>query len=268
MLRVLSLGAGVQSTVMALLGAEGAFGPPPDCAVFADTGAEPRGVYDHLDWLEAQLPFPVHRVSAGNLARDLLEQGGRFATIPYHIAGVDGEHGLGGRQCTRDYKINPIVTKVRELLGAGKGERVEASRHAEQWIGISTDELHRVKDSGRTYITHRWPLIEARMNRTDCQAWFQRRFPGRSLVKSACVFCPYQSNELWRRQKADGEAWALAVAVDEAIRRPGIIADSLDGTAFVHRSLAPLSEADIGQDDAQADLFLGFQNECEGVCGT
>lgn len=47
-LRVLSLGAGVQSTTLALMAAHGAVGPTPDCAVFADTGCEPRAVYRHL----------------------------------------------------------------------------------------------------------------------------------------------------------------------------------------------------------------------------
>ena len=41
-LRVLSLGAGVQSTTLALMAAHGEIGPMPDCAIFADTGWEPR----------------------------------------------------------------------------------------------------------------------------------------------------------------------------------------------------------------------------------
>jgi 3'-phosphoadenosine 5'-phosphosulfate sulfotransferase (PAPS reductase)/FAD synthetase len=48
-LRVLSLGAGVQSTTLALMAAHGEI-EPPHCAIFADTGWEPRAVYDHLDW--------------------------------------------------------------------------------------------------------------------------------------------------------------------------------------------------------------------------
>ena len=58
-LNVLSLGAGVQSTVMALMAAEGEITPMPDCAIFADTQFEPESVYTHLDWLETQLPYPV-----------------------------------------------------------------------------------------------------------------------------------------------------------------------------------------------------------------
>ena len=58
MINVLSLGAGVQSSTMALMAAKGEITPMPDCAIFADTQAEPQSVYDYLDWLEKQLPFP------------------------------------------------------------------------------------------------------------------------------------------------------------------------------------------------------------------
>lgn len=51
MFRVISLGAGVQSTTMALMAAHGEIGPMPDCAIFADTQDEPPEVYDHLAWL-------------------------------------------------------------------------------------------------------------------------------------------------------------------------------------------------------------------------
>ena len=54
-LRVLSLGAGVQSTTLALMAAHGEIGPMPDCAIFADTGWEPNAVYEHLAWLDRRM---------------------------------------------------------------------------------------------------------------------------------------------------------------------------------------------------------------------
>lgn len=85
-LRVLSLGAGIQSTTLALMAAHGEIGPMPDCAIFADTGWEPQAVYEHLEWLMSGnvLPYPVHIVSAGNIRDDLLQAGGggRWASIP------------------------------------------------------------------------------------------------------------------------------------------------------------------------------------------
>ena len=52
-LTVLSLGGGVQSSVMALMADKGAFDRVPDCAIFADTHWEPPGVYEHVAWIEA-----------------------------------------------------------------------------------------------------------------------------------------------------------------------------------------------------------------------
>ena len=54
----LSLGAGVQSTVVAFMSARGEL-PPLTAAIFADTGWEPSAIYRHLDWMETQLPFPA-----------------------------------------------------------------------------------------------------------------------------------------------------------------------------------------------------------------
>ena len=51
-MRVLSLGAGVQSTTLLLMAVEGIL-PGLDCAIFADTGWEPARVYEHLDRVSA-----------------------------------------------------------------------------------------------------------------------------------------------------------------------------------------------------------------------
>ena len=62
MLHILSLGAGVQSSAMALMAAKGELEPMPDCAIFADTGAEPWHVYDQVDEIQEEVPFPVYTV--------------------------------------------------------------------------------------------------------------------------------------------------------------------------------------------------------------
>ena len=69
---VLSLGAGVQSSALALMAAKGEIGPMPDFAVFADTHAEPKEVYDYLEYLKELLPFPVYTVDKGDLTKDSL----------------------------------------------------------------------------------------------------------------------------------------------------------------------------------------------------
>ena len=63
--KVLSLGAGTQSTVLALMAEQWWGGlEKPDIAIFADTQWEPKQVYRHLDWLKKQLSYRVVRVTA------------------------------------------------------------------------------------------------------------------------------------------------------------------------------------------------------------
>ncbi len=270
MLEVLSLGAGVQSTVMALMAARGELSPMPDCAIFADTQFEPAGVYTHLDWLEGQLPFPVHRVTAGDIAADHLSglntTGQRFASMPLFTQ----NGGMGRRQCTVEYKIDPIRRKIRELLGLKPRQRAKGIA-VRQWIGISTDEALRMKDARDLWIENAWPLIDqVRMSRRECQQWFAVRFPGRRLEKSACVACPFHSDASWREMKLhDPASFAAAAAFDSAIRNASATrpADStLKQEKFVHRSLQPLDEVDFRNLEDLGQLNF-FNEECEGMCG-
>ena len=64
-LTVISLGGGVQSSVMALMASGGAFGQLPDCAIFAATHWEPPTIYTHLDWLSRNLSFPCTSWTTG-----------------------------------------------------------------------------------------------------------------------------------------------------------------------------------------------------------
>ena len=68
-LTVISLGGGVQSSVMALMANEGAFDRIPDCAIFADTRWEPPSIYEHLTWLKDRLSFPLYVVDNGRSLR-------------------------------------------------------------------------------------------------------------------------------------------------------------------------------------------------------
>lgn len=255
----LSLGAGVQSTALALKAARGEITPMPEAAIFADTGWEPKKVYDHLDWLERQLPFPVHRVSAGNIRDGLVAGAGgaRWASIPAFT-----ETGLLRRQCTKEYKLVPIRRKVRELAGIA-GKRSPKEPIVTQWIGISTDEAIRMKPSREAWQTNRWPLIELGMSRADCLAWMERNgYP--QPPKSSCIGCPFHSNDLWRDMRDNSpEEWADAVEIDRMIRTGY---RGMRQQLFLHRSLKPLDEVDLRTDaeKGQPDLFM---NDCEGMCG-
>jgi hypothetical protein len=264
-LTLLSLGAGVQSTTLALLAVEGVL-PRPDGAIFADTGWEPQAVYDHLDRLEVVLAdagIPLHRVSNGNLRSDAIDPSHRYASVPYFVRNPDGTPGMGRRQCTSEYKLNPIGRKVRELLGAQPPNfrSVPRGRVAEQWIGFSTDEIHRVSDKESVlYSRKRYPLLELDMSRKDCGRWLTAR--NWTTQKSACIGCPFHGNNQWRNLRDNHpDEWADAVDFDEQIRKGGARGLPLNGEAFLHASRVPLPLAPINRvtrrenQDAQSDIF-------------
>lgn len=267
MLTVISLGAGVQSTTMALMATHGEITPMPDCAIFADTGWEPKAVYDHLAWLMTPnvLPFPVHVVGSRDLRENVLastnQRKRRFASVPWFIRNLDDTEGMGRRQCTREYKIEPIAKKQRELLGYQPRRRIPANS-VECWIGISLDEVFRIKPARNAWQKNRWPLIEKRMHRSDCLEWLKRHdYP--TPPKSSCIGCPFHSDAHWRDMKANNsEEWADAVAVDAAIRT----AFKMKGKQFMHAKRVPLAEVDLSTAEDRGQLNL-FNNECEGMCG-
>lgn len=261
MMRVLSLGAGVQSSTLALMIAAGEV-PMVDAAIFADTQWEPRKVYEWLNWLELQLPFPVYRVTAGNIRKNLMHnsQGQRFAAVPWFIISPSGKEGMGRRQCTSEYKLKPITRKTRELLGYLPRKRIPVGS-CEMLIGISTDEALRQKPSRERWIKNVFPLLDAGMSRQGCLDWMGAH--GYPLPeKSSCLGCPFHSDDQWREIKADPIAWADVLEVDAAIRMP----NKMRGHQFMHADRIPLGDVDLltPRERGQVDMFI---NECEGMCG-
>lgn len=267
-LRVLSLGAGVQSTTLALMAAHGEIGPMPDCAIFANTHAESAKVYDHLAWLQGGnvLPFSIYEVSAGSLKQEIEDACSGLAKAhgrpPFFVKSDKGRLGQVNRQCTEDYKIAPIRRKQRELLGYKPRQRIP-DRQVEVWIGISVDEVVRAGASWDNWSTNRFPLLEKGMSRRDCVAWLRAHdYP--VPTKSACTFCPYRTDAEWREMRDnDPASWADAVTVDDIIRtmhRHGRIR----GELFVHRSGKPLSSIDLSTAE---DRGQGMLMVCEAGCG-
>lgn len=262
-LRVLSLGAGVQSSTLYLMAVRGEFGDErPSMAIFADTQWEPAAVYDWLGELEriGGDVIPIRRVTGGNIREHILAKtnttGGRFASVPWFLEMPNGSAAMGRRQCTKEYKLRPLQREVVKEMG---GKRPRGG--VEMWIGISMDEVWRMKESRVRYIVNRWPLVDRRMSRRDCLTWMERNGFARP-PKSSCIGCPFHSDAQWRELREKPAEWADAVAVDEAIRRqPG-----MRGSQFMHRKMLPLANVDLSTDAelGQTDLFA---NECEGICG-
>jgi len=269
-IHIISLGAGVQSSTMALMAAHGEIGPMPTAAVFADTQAEPASVYRWLDWLEKQVPFPVIRVTAGSLVEDSLRIGHRKdgrawikGHVPAFIKKPDGSMGPLWRTCTADFKIAPIMKKMREIAGIKRGQKTIG---VIQWIGISLDEAHRMKDSREPWLKNRWPLIDAGMKRHDCLRWMDKNgYP--VPPRSACTFCPFHSDAEWNRLKTqEPDAFAHAVGYERRLQVASAEAGCHEGKVTLHRSGLNIDEVDFDPSGTQGQQEF-FGNDCTGMCG-
>lgn len=277
MLRVLSLGAGVQSTCLALMAAHNEI-EPVDVAFFADTQSEPQSVYDHLKRLMAPgvLPFPVRIITKGSLRQELLDasegKSNAWGRLPLFLINPDGSKGMTRRQCTQDYKLDVIQRNLRAYVGIKPRSRGPKDIVVEQLIGISIDEAGRQKDSRYRWIENSYPLIRRGITRAECleklTAWGWGTTP-----KSACTFCPYHNDVMWHdMQTNDPVSFDDAVHIDQLLREPGL-RSRLHGEAYLHASRQPLKLVDFAaliaaralrKEHAQGNQF---NNECEGMCG-
>lgn len=265
-MNILSLGAGVQSTTLLMLSAAGDL-PKLDAAIFADTGWEPAAVYEHLVRLDREVAqpagIPIYRVSSGNIRDDALNPDHRFASMPLFVRNPDGSRGMARRQCTSEYKVRPIKEQVRRLLGAkdkanGRPGNPPKGAQVTQWIGISTDEFHRAKDSDVGYIKHTFPLLDINWSRQHCLDYLADS-GWESTPKSACIGCPFHHDSQWRDLRDNHpEEWDDAVDFDQAIRngsaRANANGDELRGSMFLHSLLLPLADAPLTRKTAAEKL--------------
>lgn len=266
-MNILSLGAGVQSSTVLLMSCRGVL-PRLDGAIFADTQWEPAAVYQWLDDVlqpEAdKAGIPIYRVTKGNIRDDALRsrmrsdeykkiEGGRWASMPLYTQLPDRhEEGQIRRQCTKEYKIDPIQRELRRLAG---GKRVTL------WMGISGDEMRRMRISKVRWIEHYYPLVfgfDRPAHRRDCVDWLEKQgFP--LAPRSACIGCPYRSDAEWRSLPAD--EFSDAVEFDRSIRQVG----GLMAETYLHRSCKPLDQVDFRSAEELGQR--NWLNECEGMCG-
>lgn len=293
MIRVLSLGAGVQSSTLLLMAAAGELPEPIDAWLFADPQWERRETYE---WLSRLCGVPYESwwdedgrehwravpgayrgglagmwgmvVTSGSIRSSVYEAkstGTRYATMPLYTLSYNGRMGRQRRQCTREFKIEPQVQQIRTWIGLVPGQVGPKEPVVEQWFGITTDEVTRATDSKYRYIRHRYHFLDIGWSRGHCEAWCAAR--GLHPPKSACTGCGYRRNPEWRRMKEEApQEFADAVAFDRFIREGQ---RGLRAHAFLHDSRRPLDQVDFSTDEelGQSGLFDGFANECEGMCG-
>lgn len=233
----------------------------PDAAIFADTQNEPSSVYVWLEWLERQLPFPVYRVTKGNLKEKALAQ--NTIGLPVFTRNDKGAQGkIRNRNCTRDFKLVPLKKQERIIAGIKRGQKTLG---VICWIGISADEVYRMKQSRELWREHRYPLVDLRMKRADCLGWMKAHgFP--EPPRSSCVFCPFHNDSEWvRLRDKEPDEFANAAQFERDLQE-----SKVNGTfrtvPFLHRAIIPLDQVKFKPKSADGQLNI-FNNECEGMCG-
>lgn len=240
---VWSCGGGTQSAAIAALIVSGVL-PIPDLAVIVDTERERSATWQYYN--------QTLKHALAGVGCDLV----RVTKSEYATVDVwGGEEGLtflpggyvgGGRApqfCSNEWKTR-VVQRWMRAQGVDR---------AELWLGISTDEMRRVRVSRIGWIEHRFPLIEQRMNRSDCVAAVIRSgWP--MPPRSACWMCPNTGDREWLELKQDWpEDWARAVAFEQEMRRQ-------QPQMTLHPSGKALQYVDLGE----YQMVIG--SECAGMC--
>jgi hypothetical protein len=261
-LRILSLGAGVQSSTLLLMAEKGII-EPFDCAIFADTGWESHATYQWLEWLKQTCKTPIITATGkyGNIYDHTINapqrrqngNGGRNCgvALPIYLT-LNGVGGMGMRQCTDKWKIQPIKQEARRLLGLVPRQRAPKDC-VEQVVGISLDEARRMKPSRDRMSFLSYPLVHMGMTRLDCMNWLTRNgYP--IPPKSSCVGCPFHSNNEWREVMKSPVEWQQAVNLDNRIRS----IEGFRGNLFLHRSCKPLEEVDLSTPEERGQGVFDF----------
>jgi hypothetical protein len=275
-LKFISLGVGVQSVTLYLMSSIGVI-PRADYAIFADPGSEGKRTYAYLrwliDWADKNNGIPIVWTGKKSIYKDLTsKKKNRFASIPLFTKDEFGNVGMLKRQCTEEYKIAEVKRAIRKIYGISPREKAP---NTEIWIGITLDEIERMRipqTNFETFVYHfcgyssqkkySTKKIESDFNstRSDCISWLTKMgFP--VPPKSACNFCPYQSDVQWLFLKQnEPREWKKVVKLDKTLRNStskGVLQQ-----AYLHTSCVPLDEVYLKED--QTDLFI---NECHGGCG-
>lgn len=135
-----------------------------------------------------------------------------------------------------------------------------------QWIGISLDEVSRMKPNRNLFIENIWPLVDLRMNRHDCIQWMtSKNFP--IPPRSACYYCPYHSDAEWKRLKdQEPGAFSNAVVFEKKMHALNHLRGQGLGLPFLHHSGKALETIDFSTEEERGQLNM-FNNECSGMCG-
>lgn len=188
---VWSYGGGTQTIAMAILIAQGKL-PTPDKIVFADTGDESTETWE---WMYER----VQPLLARTIYRSIEIATHAWATVDDYALNGDllvpayTQNGKLPTYCSSEWKTYVIHRYLRSW----------GVKQCDMWMGMSTDELSRLKASKVKWITKKYPLCLGYgvcMNRMECTKLVEDTF-GMKAPKSACWKCPHRTDPQWQHMK-------------------------------------------------------------------
>jgi hypothetical protein len=244
---VLSFG-GAQSAAIAVLVLQGRL-PKPDLIVFADTSREVTETWQYLENIVrpalAEIGLPVHVVGHEYAYYDLNH--GKELLLPTFTT-RGGAKGKLPTFCSKEWKQRPIRRWLRE----------QGVKACDLWLGISMDEIERMKQEEKKWVNHVYPLIEMiPMQRHQCVSLVEN-YGWPTPPKSRCWMCPNMGAQAWRQLRDTyPDDFQKAVALEQEIRQS-------DPHVWLHTAAIPLVDA-VELSDMQPSLFDGCDS---GYCFT
>lgn len=243
--QVWSCGGGVQSSAIAALIIAGKL-PKPDFSAIVDTNRERSATWKWCDEILtpelARAGVTLHRINKRDYATVDLTRNGSVL-MPGYSGGGGGKM---DNYCSNEWKKRPLQRWLRE----------QGVKQCECWMGMTTDEMQRVKASTEGWFQKRYPLIfdiEPALSRRGCME-IVKDMGWPEPPRSSCWMCPNVNDDQWKELKEEWpKDWAAAVALEKKIRRD-------DPDFFFHRSGRPLDQVDL---HSQPGLF-----EDDGGCDT
>lgn len=296
-MKILSCGAGMQSTALALMACENAINlriykkaveqwtydekrsfftlpqfspkhpavPIYDAIIFCDLGFEPAWVKSQVDFIDkscaaAGIPF---KVLDSPLYKDFMTNFGerRTISIPWWTLKEDGYKSCMPRNCTIDYKVELITKYVRwDLLGYRKGQwlRDEDKKAHEMHMGFSAEEKRRCKESPNKMFVNKFPLVEMGYTRADSYAYIRETW-GLDTKASACCFCPFHRNHFYQHLKINSPAeYKKLLELDELLQNKNP-KPPMDSDLFISRNRVRL--ADLTPEDCDDAEYFEYKGQ-------
>jgi hypothetical protein len=243
-LNIISSGQGAPSTYLIKLAGDGIF--PCDAVIVADTGWENKLRYSTGKYVtnkeyfeQVTKPLSESNGLAAYFVRSRLGDGSERPPIPdyqlrqpqngknaeiFDIPLFGSQGGKSKQSCTELWKIRAVRQQMRRM-GANTGT---------VYLGLTMDEVHRVKPSSVKWISHDWPLVMPKYGIQMTRIQIQKELKQLDipyLKSTQCDGCPHKGLNRWRDTPP------------ETIKELEDFERCFSGEWFLTRHLVPLSEA-------------------------